>query len=73
MAPKWQRSVEGFGRFFVHELPEALVERARLWCHGHGHDSVMTSHEGHCLAANPFGYLQHEENPAFNPRLIFDL
>ena len=73
VAERWQNSIEGFGRFFVHELPESLVTKARLWCHGHGHDSVQTTIGDHLLVANPFGYLNVEENPRFNPCLFFDL
>ena len=73
VAPRWQNSIEGFGRFFVHELPEDLVTKARLWCHGHGHDSVESVVGKHRLLANPFGYLGHEENPHFNDRLIIEI
>ncbi|MEC8050810.1 MAG: metallophosphoesterase [Myxococcota bacterium] len=73
VAPKWKGVVDGFGRFFVHALPETLVRRARLWCHGHGHDSVRSDFENHTLVANPFGYLGVEENPDFNPRLTFEI
>ena len=54
-------------------LPESLVRRARIWCHGHGHDSVRTDLDGHTLIANPFGYLGVEENPDFNPRLLLEV
>ena len=73
VAPKWLKVVDGFGRFFVHSLPESLVRRARIWCHGHGHDSVRTDLDGHTLIANPFGYLGVEENPDFNPRLLLEV
>ncbi len=73
VAPRWQESIEGFGRFFVHSLPEELVTKSRLWCHGHGHDSVQTDLPNHTLIANPFGYLNHEENHQFNPKLLFEI
>ncbi|MAD60363.1 MAG: hypothetical protein CMH49_02465 [Myxococcales bacterium] len=72
VAPRWQDSIEGFGRFFVHSLPEALITKAQLWCHGHGHDSVRSDRLNHTLLANPFGYLNHEENPNFDAKLIFE-
>ena len=71
VAPKWQASIDEFGRFFVHELPEEVVTKAAIWCHGHGHDSVSSTIEGHTLVSNPFGYLNHEENKAFNSKLVF--
>ena len=71
VAPRWQSSIDGFGRFFVHELPEALVRRARLWCCGHGHDTVRSTMGGHTLATNPFGYLDLEVNPDFEPQCVF--
>lgn len=72
VAPRWQDSIEGFGRFFVHTLPEKVISKAQLWCHGHGHDSVRTDQGDHTLLANPFGYLNHEENPNFDAKLIFE-
>ena len=73
VAPKWQAVIDGFGRFFVHALPEEVIQKSKLWCHGHGHDSVQTQIGTHTLAANPFGYLKVEENPSFDPGLIFEL
>ena len=73
VAERWQARIEGFGRFFVHALPEELIERSRLWCHGHGHDSVRTQVGNHTLVANPFGYLGAAENPDFDPKLVFEI
>ena len=73
VAAKWQSVIDGFGRFFVHPLPEDVIQRSTLWCHGHGHDSVQTRIGEHTLSANPFGYLGVEENPGYNPSLIFEL
>lgn len=73
VATKWQSVIDGFGRFFVHALPEEVIQKSRLWCHGHGHDSVQTQIGAHTLVANPFGYLGVEENPSFNPGLVFEI
>ena len=73
VAPRWLSTVDGFGRFFVHELPEELIQRATLWCHGHGHDSVFSQINDHTLVGNPFGYLGVEENPQFDPALTLDV
>ena len=73
VADKWQSVIDGFGRFFVHPLPEEVIQKSTLWCHGHGHDRVQTQVGNHILAANPFGYLGVEENPDFEPRLIFEV
>ena len=71
--PKWTSSVEGFGRFFLHQLDEALVTRPKYWVHGHGHDSRRSQLNGSELIANPFGYLNHEENPHFDPYLVIEV
>lgn len=73
VAPRWQSSIEDFGRFFVHKLPEYLVKKSKVWCHGHGHDSVQSTDHNHLLIANPFGYLNHEVNPAFDDRLLIEV
>ena len=73
VADKWQSVIDGFGRFFVHPLPEEVIQKSTLWCHGHGHDRVQTQVGKHILAANPFGYLGVEENPGFDPRLVFEV
>ena len=73
VASRWVDSIEGFGRFFVHELPEDLICKSRLWVHGHGHDSVSSEVNTHQMISNPFGYLGHEENPEFKERLFIEL
>lgn len=73
VAPRWQSSIHDFGRFFVHQLPESLVKKAKVWCHGHGHDSILSREDGHLLIANPFGYLDHEVNDGFNQKLIIEI
>ena len=73
VALRWQSSIEDFGRFFVHPLPESLIKKSKVWCHGHGHDSVQSADENHLLIANPFGYLNYEENPEFDDRLLIEV
>lgn len=73
VAPRWRSSIDDFGRFFVHELPEEVVQKSKVWCHGHGHDSVQTELEGHRLISNPFGYWKIEENQEFNARLLIQI
>ena len=68
--PKWMSDVNGFGRFFLTQLPKEVLRRPRLWFYGHTHDS-MAFEIGDCqFRCNPFGYYMREENPQFDKRLI---
>ncbi|MEP6656271.1 MAG: metallophosphoesterase [Betaproteobacteria bacterium] len=49
--------------------------RARLWIHGHTHDSFDYLCNGTRVLCNPRGYVQHgiNENPLFDPNLLVDV
>lgn len=69
---KDQLSTAAFGS----ELPDELLDRARLWIHGHTHSSFQYR-VGHCLVVcNPRGYpgwVDGEyENRQFNPQLLLE-
>lgn len=63
---------------FGSQLPTELLDRARLWVHGHTHNS-FDYRVGDCrVLCNPRGYPRRRipgeyENPAFNPGLLVDL
>ena len=61
---------------FVSDV-EALMDgaRARLWVHGHTHDSFDYVVNGTRVVCNPRGYAKHgaDENARFDPRFVVDL
>ena len=56
---------------------ERLIDgrRARLWIHGHTHDSFDYEVNGTRVLCNPRGYAKEgvNENPAFDPGLVVDV
>jgi predicted phosphodiesterase len=61
---------------FVSDL-ERLIDgsRARLWVHGHTHDSFDYAVNGTRVVCNPRGYAKNgvNENPRFEPDLLIDV
>ncbi|MEO5660929.1 MAG: metallophosphoesterase [Polaromonas sp.] len=61
---------------FVSDLARlAGSERARLWIHGHTHDSFDYSLKGTRVVCNPRGYSKDgvNENPVFDSHLVVDV
>lgn len=61
---------------FVSDLERlAGADRARLWIHGHTHDSFDYRLSGTRVVCNPRGYAKRRvnENPSFDPNLIVDV
>ncbi|OIQ92269.1 3',5'-cyclic adenosine monophosphate phosphodiesterase CpdA [mine drainage metagenome] len=50
-------------------------DRARLWVHGHTHDSFDYALNGTRVVCNPRGYAKHgvNENPLFDPNFLVDI
>jgi len=68
--PRWLHDVQGFGRFFLSQMPDDVLQRPKLWFYGHTHDSMDFEIGGCRFLCNPFGYVRREENPRFNPKLL---
>jgi predicted phosphodiesterase len=61
---------------FVSNLEHLMgAARARLWIHGHTHDSFDYQVEGTRVLCNPRGYVMQGvgENPAFDPALVVEV
>jgi hypothetical protein len=72
VSEKFKYSV--LNRYFVHDVGK-LVEKPKLWIHGHTHDKVDLK-IGHCtVLCNPLGYLGDNcfENKNFNYILDLEL
>lgn len=61
-------------KYFLHDL-SGFVEGcgARLWVHGHTHDTMDYRVGQTRVLCNPFGYRRYEENYGFNDDLLIDL
>ncbi|MFZ1641033.1 MAG: hypothetical protein WAV07_06250 [Candidatus Contendobacter sp.] len=57
---------------FVSNL-EDLLGPARLWIHGHTHDTFDYLVADTQVLCNPRGYAPFELNPAFNPALVIEV
>ena len=59
---------------FYSKLDE-LIENTKpdLWIHGHTHDSLNYQLSKTRIICNPRGYMDLEENPKFNPNLIYEI
>jgi len=58
--------------FFLCDVEPLILEREpAVWVHGHTHDSVDARVGETRILCNPFGYVRHEENRAFNKRAGF--
>lgn len=77
--PSWRsihpnRAADPDNCFYVADLEELIVERRpRLWMHGHTHESTRYEIGPTTVLCNPFGYPDHDENPRFDPSLLFEL
>jgi predicted phosphodiesterase len=72
VAPRWKGSP--LNPFFVCDVEALIRQRApRLWIHGHTHDSVDVTVGATRIVCNPFGYVRHELNPAFQDRVIIEV
>jgi len=70
--PKYEGSP--LNRFFLCDMSYLINERQpKLWIHGHTHDSVDVEIGKTRVLCNPFGYVAHEENPAFNFELLVEI
>ena len=61
---------------FISRLEHLLDgERARLWVHGHTHDSFDYTVNGTRVVCNPRGYARNgvNENPRFDPDFVVDI
>jgi predicted phosphohydrolase len=69
VAPRFQSSP--LNRFYVSPLDALIVDRQpALWVHGHTHDSTDYALGRTRVVCNPYGYLGHETNPAWNPAKV---
>ncbi len=60
--------------FFLCDVKDFITaRRPSLWIHGHTHESIDYVVGGTRVVCNPFGYLNHEVNAAFDPGLVVDL
>ncbi len=72
VAPRWKG--DALNVFFVCDLEPLIREREpALWIHGHTHDSVDATVGATRIVANPFGYVRHELNRAFDDRAIVEV
>lgn len=61
-------------RAFASDMDDLILEyRPPLWVHGHTHTSFNYTLGSTRIVCNPFGYLNHEENPKFKPELVIEL
>lgn len=67
-------------RYFVGAVDDIIrAKRPKLWVFGHTHESIDTlfattvTAEVTRLVANPYGYHDHDVNPAFNPALVIEV
>ncbi len=59
---------------FASDLSRLIMEtKPTLWVHGHTHDSVDYVYDQTRVICNPFGYLNQEVNPNYNPRLTLEI
>ncbi|OYV75650.1 MAG: hypothetical protein B7Z66_12050 [Chromatiales bacterium 21-64-14] len=74
IAPRWREPMRDvLNPAFCSDL-EPLVERARLWVHGHSHDSCdYRTASGGRVVCNPRGYHPNELNPEFDPGLVVEI
>lgn len=71
--PRWLHDVQGFGRFFLCQMPAEVLRRPKLWLYGHTHDT-MKFQLGDCrFFCNPFGYYGREENWTFERSLVLEV
>lgn len=58
-------------RFYVCHMEATIAAcKPALWCHGHSHASSDYTVGVTRVVSNPFGYVGHDLNPAFNEALI---
>lgn len=71
---RWkQPHMAGLNPAFCSDL-SPLVERARLWVHGHTHDTCdYRTQAGARVVCNPRGYAPMDLNPAFDPGLVVEI
>lgn len=63
-----------FNCFFVCDIEKTILEKKpKLWVHGHTHCSMDYMIDKTRIVCNPFGYVEREENPKFNPSLILTI
>jgi len=72
-----ERSVErrfknsDLNRFYVCPMDATIAaQKPALWCHGHSHASSNYMLGQTRVVSNPFGYVGHDLNPAFNEAQI---
>ena len=71
VAPRWKG--DALNAFFVCDVEPLIREREpALWIHGHTHDSVDVVVGSTRIVANPFGYVRHELNRAFEDQAVIE-
>ena len=59
---------------FVCEVDDIIeLQAPKLWVHGHTHTSTNYMHGKTHVVCNPLGYVGHEVNPEFIPKMIIDV
>ena len=58
---------------FASDLSALVRAPVTLWIHGHTHESMDYVVNGTRVICNPRGYLPHEPNSQFDPRLVVEL
>jgi predicted phosphodiesterase len=58
---------------FASDLSKLVRTPAKLWIHGHTHESMDYVVAGTRVVCNPRGYLPHEPNQRFAPEFVIDL
>jgi len=65
---------DSFNRYFLHDVTPLVEDRgAKLWVHGHTHDSMGYTVKDTRVVCNPAGYRGHGENSQFDHRLTVDV
>ena len=61
-------------RFFHSDLDDIILEkRPSLWIHGHSHHSGDVAIGATRVLCNPFGYVDYEINPDWDPKLVVEI
>lgn len=72
VAPRYHGSP--LNQYFLHDLSDFVDGcGAKIWVHGHTHDSAEYVAGTTKVVCNPFGYRRYEENPDFKEYLTIEL
>lgn len=73
--PHWKSIHENYrgsslNKYFLHNISDIVEDnRAKIWIHGHTHQSIDYVAGTTRVVCNPFGYVRHEQNANFNENL----